>query len=310
MSQVAVAWHGDDWEARCLLLLRVRYRPPANHHFQRVPADDQGDHGIEGFSTDGCVYQCYAADTRLKIRDRYEAQRDKLTEDIGKLIANEHEIGQLLGDVKIARYYFMVPVHDSKRLNKHAQDQAKRVRDAELAIVAETFDVVIVTEDDFPVEVETIFRERLERMNLTPIDVTSEAIEEFLDAQPAQVETMDSKLSKIPELATTERRAEVRRRLIQEYIRGENVVGQLRDRHPAGYEVLEELRSQEEESLPLRCALSTSSPLQLLEEVREEYARHLESELTFMRDRDISRIGWATTAEWLMECPLDFQATT
>lgn len=309
MPEVAVGWEGDDWEERCLLLLRVRYRPPANHHFQRVPADDQGDHGIEGFSTDGCVFQCYAADLRLKIKDRFEAQRDKLTQDIGKLIANDHEIGRLLGDVKITKYYFMVPMHDSKRLNKHAQDQAKRVRDAGLGIVGERFDVVIVTEEDFPVEVQTIFRERLERMDLSPVDVTSDAIEAFLDAQPAQVETMEDKLSKIPELETTERRTEVRRRLIHEYIRGENVIDQLRDRHPAGYEMLEELRSQEEEALPLRCALSTSPPLQLLEEVRQEYEGHLQSELTFMRDRDISRIGWATTAEWLMECPLDFQAT-
>ncbi len=310
MAEVAVAWDGDDWEARCLLLLRLRYRPPASYHFQRVPADDQGDHGIEGFSTDGCVYQCYAGDSRLKIKDRYEAQRDKLTDDIGKLIENEQEIGQLLGDVVVTRYYFMVPVHDSKRLNKHAQDQAQRVREAELSIVGDSFDVVIVTEEDFPVEVQTALRERLEQMNLTPVDVTSAAVDAFLDAQPSQVDNMERKLAKIPELAEEERRADVRRRLISEHIRGENIIDQLRDQHPAGYESLEEVRNHEEEDLPLRCSLSTSPPLVLLEKVREGYTHRLQSELSFMKDRDVARVGWATTAEWLMECPLDFQATS
>ncbi|MDP3984840.1 MAG: hypothetical protein Q8Q52_07565 [Acidimicrobiia bacterium] len=129
MPEVALAWGGDEWEDRCLLLLRVRYRPPSPHHFQHVPADDQGDHGVEGFSSDGHLYQCYAPNPQLKIKDRFEDQRDKLTEDVGKLIANADGIAALLGPLKIKKYFFMVPVHDSKRVNASSGAEAGAVAD-------------------------------------------------------------------------------------------------------------------------------------------------------------------------------------
>lgn len=83
MGQTTLDWDGPSWEQHCLKLLRLRYKAPGQ--FEYVPSSDQGDLGIEGFSHDGCAYQCYAPEGPLPIKDRYERQRDKLTEDLAKL---------------------------------------------------------------------------------------------------------------------------------------------------------------------------------------------------------------------------------
>lgn len=97
MPTTALDWDGNDWEKHCLSLLRMRYRAPGQ--FEIVPALDEGDLGIEGFSHDGCAYQCYATMGPLPLRVRYERQRDKLTEDVEKLDTNRAELIGILGGV-------------------------------------------------------------------------------------------------------------------------------------------------------------------------------------------------------------------
>lgn len=305
MPEVALAWGGDEWEERCLLLLRTRYRPPSTHHFQRVPADDQGDHGIEGFSSDGCLYQCYAPNPQLKIKDRFEDQRAKLTEDVGKLISNADGVAALLGSLKIKKYYFMVPRHDSKRLNKHAQEQARRLRGANLSFLDNDFDIVVVTEADFPIEKQTLLREGLHRLHIPHVEIKTDQVDAFIASQPELIENLQQKLAKIPDMSDAQRTV-VMHQLIDQLIRGENVIDELREQYPAGYEQLEEIRTRKEASLPMECALSVLPPRALLSGVRTGYEGLLAEELSFVRPQDIDGIAWATTAEWLMECPLDF----
>lgn len=44
-----------------------------------------GDYGIEGFSTDGIAYQCYADQDSLGLRARTDKQKKKLYDDTVKL---------------------------------------------------------------------------------------------------------------------------------------------------------------------------------------------------------------------------------
>src|SRR5437870_4568866 len=87
-------WEGNDWQEHVLTLLRSHYDPG---QFQDVPDNHVGDFGIEGYSLDGCVYQCYAAQEPLSPNARYEAQRDKITTDLTKFIDNHVDLEKVLG---------------------------------------------------------------------------------------------------------------------------------------------------------------------------------------------------------------------
>jgi len=58
--------------------LRLLKRHHGHTNYQEVPAKHGGDLGLEGFSTNGCAYQCYAAQGYRDTNSLYEAQRDKM----------------------------------------------------------------------------------------------------------------------------------------------------------------------------------------------------------------------------------------
>ena len=94
---------GDDFEAFAWSLLQRRYPPERLRYF---PAEMGGDRGLEGFSTDGIAYQCYADKDSLNLRARTDKQRAKLNRDTLKLKNNKDDLLELLDGV-IFEYYFL-----------------------------------------------------------------------------------------------------------------------------------------------------------------------------------------------------------
>ena len=80
---------GDSWEAFCQKCLKIRH---IKEGYIPMPAHFNGDLGIEGFTREGIVYQCYCPDENYGPKDLYEHQRDKIRDDLKKLIKykNEH----------------------------------------------------------------------------------------------------------------------------------------------------------------------------------------------------------------------------
>ena len=73
---------GDSWERLCNACYRDRYK---EFHYTEIPAAYQGDAGIEGFTTNGIVTQCYAPEKEFTDNELYNHLRDKMTADINKL---------------------------------------------------------------------------------------------------------------------------------------------------------------------------------------------------------------------------------
>lgn len=67
---------GEAFEEAFWGLLRRRYPP---QELVRLPATMGGDYGIEGFSDDGVVYQCYADRDSLTLRHRTDKQNRSST---------------------------------------------------------------------------------------------------------------------------------------------------------------------------------------------------------------------------------------
>lgn len=76
------------------MLLKRHYAPG---QFQQIPAKDRGDAGLEGFTNDGCAYQCYAPEEPLTLAQRTEKHKKKIYRDIKKFRENCTLLRGLLG---------------------------------------------------------------------------------------------------------------------------------------------------------------------------------------------------------------------
>ena len=79
--------NGNAWEELCVMCYRMRYQ---NEHYTPISAAQGGDGGIEGFTQNGIVHQCYCPEKDYSDEDNYTHMRDKMTKDIGKLLKPDY----------------------------------------------------------------------------------------------------------------------------------------------------------------------------------------------------------------------------
>lgn len=296
------AWSGEDWQDHCELLFREHH---GSGNFQRVPDKDRGDLGLDGFSIDdrGHCYQCFATE-KTDLRERYEAQRDKMTGDLRKLRRNSDRIEDLLGPVKIRRWVFMVPIHDSKDLISHARTKEREIREAGLSFIDDDFRIVIHTEKDYAKELTLIEEHGLARIGALGAGATAEAIEDLEKREPDQVRTMDEKLARaVPDPVP------IRQRMLRAAVDGGNIRGYLHREHPLTDERVAEQVDLEEQRVGLERDLGGLTGHSLLE-VQERMAKRLAEHVRALHENDSDRLSYGVVAQWLMECPLDFPAAS
>src|SRR5687768_1663396 len=84
---------GGEWQRLCLNVLRVKY----GDDLVPVPDVHHGDAGLEAFTLGGMAFQSYSPREPLGVKQRYEKHRNKMTEDIGKFIANKQTLAGMFG---------------------------------------------------------------------------------------------------------------------------------------------------------------------------------------------------------------------
>ena len=84
MSDGSHVWKEKEWQDHVNRILVVHYHG-TEHTYQMVPDKVQGDGGLEGFATDGHVYQCYCDQDSVSTADRTRKQKRKITQDLAKL---------------------------------------------------------------------------------------------------------------------------------------------------------------------------------------------------------------------------------
>ncbi len=291
-------WLGDDWEAYCLLLLSRHY---GADNLQTVPARHDGDLGIEAFTHNGCAVQCYAAKEPLGTQELYIAQRDKLTTDLGKLEKYQSDLLNLLGPVKIEKYLFMVPRHDSRKIVQHATAKATEYRAKNLPHLHADFRIIVVTADSFAEEREQVLKRP--RRLIEVETSSSDQIQAWISFNDALVSNIDRKLKKVVPLSA--QRGKYIEGLITQYIDGNNALDTMRRKHPDQWEYTERYKNFKESLLVLEHSDVNPAPGSIA-----AIARDVEKELAHdvpALDPNLCRVlSWSSIADWLMRCPLDF----
>ena len=303
-SGTEAQWSGDDWQNYIVQLLRILYRDRPGM-LQPVPSKSKGDLGIEAFSRDGCLFQCYAPEEPLSTNDRYEKQRNKLTTDLNKLHQNADDFARLLGDLLILHYFFCVPIFNDRRLITHATAKAGEVRSLGLPFIAPEFSISVRTAEDFPLERAELARGGLTPLLLPDVGVGDEVVDAWADENDPLVETLDAKLAQV--VADQTARLELRQTILRDYLSGEELLDVLRNDHPDVWEKVARQKGLRESRLAYVTSLSTQGPNELLLSVLDEYEQQLCAEVVEIGGDGARVLAPATAADWLLRCPLRFQ---
>ncbi|MEU5234666.1 hypothetical protein AB0G82_36285 [Streptomyces anulatus] len=268
---------------------------------QVVPARHRGDLGIEAFTYDGCAFQCYAAQEPIPVKERYEKQRNKLTTDLAKLEERQEKFVTLLGNVKIKRYMFMVPYFDSHELVQHASTKASEYRAKSLPHLDATFQIVVVDEDAYAdVREEVLLKPRplIEVQDHSPEEVAA-----WISANSRAVTTAERKLQRL--IQDDPRRIQAIEGLIMQYIKGENALAHMRRKYPDNWERTTRYRNHKEQLLIFEYP-STDIGFNSLAKIAKEIEHELKEDVPALDSRLRNAIAWASIADWIMRCPLDF----
>lgn len=152
--------NGNAWEELCVMCYRMRYQ---NEHYTPISAAQGGDGGIEGFTQNGIVHQCYCPEKDYSDEDNYTHMRDKMTKDIGKLLKSDY-VKKLKewGVPPIKEWHFVIPEQKDSRIVKHAETKRKEVLAAKKANptfytnIDDDFKVIIKCAEDFLLEISRI----------------------------------------------------------------------------------------------------------------------------------------------------------
>ncbi|MEJ7602011.1 MAG: hypothetical protein WKG01_29210 [Kofleriaceae bacterium] len=288
----------NEWQRWIVRLLRQRY---SFIDLVEVPDNAGGDRGLEAFTRDGCCYQCYAQEGEPSVGERYERNRNKMTADLRKFVANAEDLQALFGEMVIRRWVFMIPVHDNRKLVEHGAKKCAEIREKGLPYVAADFEIQIATDDYFELERNLLLSEGLAKLDLPRIDVAGDAIVAFASANSAQIGKLDTKIGKI----IRANRDELKEQLLKKYLQGEDTLARLRS-YPELYEAFVALRSNRAEYVAIKSLTRNAASAETLTDTIEEFRSEIKESIKGFDPPLAELLATAATVSWLLECQLNF----
>lgn len=302
-SSKRLRWDGGEWEDYIQLLLK-RHHGVGN--YQEVPAKHGGDFGIDGYSTNGCAYQCYAAQEPCTTKQRYEAQRNKITNDIGKFINNKPDLVKLFGSTTIHRWVLLVPTYDSALLMQHASKKSEEVLQAKLPYVSSDFKIIIDTDSCFEKEINELTNAGVLEIDMEGLESEVEGRETWLESNEGLVNVLHTKSKKISTLSSEVKLEEFKYLIVDHYLRGQNLLSNFNKKFPDIYAKLNTCKRTYEKHLHTMSLIEDNPANQCLKDTLREYTGELGKSVPNLPTEAIKTLTWEAISDWLMRCPLDF----
>ncbi|WP_157570566.1 hypothetical protein [Microtetraspora malaysiensis] len=297
---------GNAFEQTCWSILRRRYPP---EKLVYIPAEMGGDAGIEGYSTDGIAYQCYADRDSLTLRNRTDKQKGKLYDDTVKLKKYASRLEELLNGLILEHYFLMVPEFHAAELVSYAHSRAAVVREYGLSFISPTFAIHIKTLHDYPSELRAALADGAAKAAVPPPLVNATEVGLFPSDKPHLVTVLERKLAVLKASTPEAGVRALRDRFIRAFLQKEGVMASLRD-WPDTWEAVELRRQLREEYLEIESELSPDDPSSRMLSLIKSYQADLEAHVSGIREPDAQRIALGQVGDWLMRCPLDFRAAS
>lgn len=293
------SWGGEEWQLVAHQLVQLRH---GYENVQVVPDHVKGDAGIEFFSLNGVLYQCYAPEETSDVKKAAAAMKAKAARDLPKLVKNRDVIIRLLAALKANRWILLCPFLDDKEVVADIRSRGAEFRKHELPFLTVDFEALVHSQEDFAAEIKQL------RMTAgLPLRVEEPATEDVLSRQVGEIgQRLSQKLQRGFGAIGTETTLKDRRDThIKAYLFRENAMSELRLNHPALWEKAIQSLDAEEQRL-VAIGATTPIPGQQLAESIQRIETSLSIQLPTLDRSLVTRIAVGTVSDWLIRCPLDF----
>ena len=303
MSELITIWQPDEWEEYCLGLLQDRHGPL---NVEKIPARHKGDCGLDYYCrAEQVAYQCYAVEEPRDVASRVEAQKAKITEDIGKFCKNLKDLKKVFGSALICRWVLLVPLHDSKEANMHCTKKTEEVRKKKIPYATENFEIHIQDVDCFDHRSRSYRLVQRKTICLSFPVVVPGLIIEWSKRAPSLVLNLRRKLQK--------RMSEKNRTLdndVEEaigwFLAKENALESLRSVSPDLHETVEGIFRGRLSQLRLFGSPQDGDVRKILQDEFEGLVSRLRSQIPNISIESAEQLALGTISQWMMNCPLNF----
>lgn len=293
---------GEEWQRWANQILKLHYGPT---EYQTVPDNDKGDAGIEGFTiSDGRAFQAYGCEEPISTKQRFTAQRDKMSTDIKKFIDNKEKLTKIFGSVLIKRWVLFVPHCDSKDLVSHSTKKTQEVLAANLPYVTNDFYVMVCEESDYPLEVNQLLNSGIKKVSLEVDKSTSDQVDNWASTNHSLTAILEKKILKIPTITNSQHRQEFNRYILSWFLEGQSIHEALRT-YPEIYEAVIKIKTQRENFLAMSL-ISSETPANKLDAQINILKDTFSKEVAMLDSLNAEALAFEAVADWLLRCPLDF----
>jgi len=300
------------WEELCIQAYTIKYD---EFHFVEIPARNQGDAGIEGFTKigKGIAIQCYYPESDFTFKELYTHQVNKITKDINRLLDKENANKNLkkMGIFPIKEWHFLIPEYSNKELIKHAERKSEEVRE-KIKTDRTLYDYL---DEDFTIYLCT---EKHIAKHLTDIILTGNSVislnieqvnEDNINWESTDSEIKDNIYRKVSKLTTDDKKKELLVDMFMKaYISGVSELLEINEHSTKIYAKILNLIEEFTKKVQLESLMDSNGtvPSSKYKELNEDFSKRIDEELSFLDTASRSRLSRQVMAKWLGDCPLDF----
>ncbi len=282
----------------------LRHHYGANN-FWEVPDADQGDLGLEFFTIDGTIFQCYYPEKNADMAAYKTKVQKKIRDDLKKLKKNEVEIAKIFDGIvaKVNRWVLLIPEMKSKELIKYCNTKKKElIKDSPAFIDVDNFQVKIDTADCYPDGALFAKQVHAKTVDIPLIEVT--------DTEKAIWKEGNTQFSANIERKSNafmgENATRFKDNVVEKYIQIEKFLDDLRENYPDLHELVEDSARAQLEKMKNNSLFEDALDKEFVSNVVKGNEQAFSKHTKYMSDRNMQSLSFGYLSKWLAECYMDF----
>ncbi|MCG7870250.1 MAG: hypothetical protein JAY74_28265 [Candidatus Thiodiazotropha taylori] len=289
-----------EWEAFCEIMLRHHYGQP---YFWSVPDEDSGDYGIEFYTADGTIFQCYYPDLSVDMTAYKKKIQKKINDDLKKLKQYESEIDKMLDGIVVKQWVLLTQKNKSKELIAYCNKKKKETIGKNISYIdKDNFQVKIETADSFPEGKLFAQNVYLKTIDIPLMEVTESDKANWKGANSEFSGNIKRKSNAIIDGDSSG----FQDRVVTKYIQINKFLDQLRDDHPDLHNQIEDSARAQLEAMQDESILEDNIDKEFVKRIVGSNKSAFEKYSKFFSDQNKQSLSFGYLSKWIAECYMDF----